>query len=144
MTTAQMDDANRAMCYALRHPGPGQKPLPYTDIRKVVRKKNGRHPSIPAMSMCVAQYKAFKHKKGRKPGSLKTTKQEDKQIMKAFHKMRPPGHGVFAWQILTAMPKQLAKKVSNKTISGEWVTKATIMKRSPEKLILGFRLQQRG
>jgi len=54
--------------------------------------------------MCVAQYNALKHKRGRKLGSLKT-KQEDKQIMKAFHKMGSPGHGVFAWQIQTAMPK---------------------------------------
>ena len=113
-------------------------------LRKVVRKKNGRHPSIPAMSMCVAQYKAFKHKKGRKPGSLKTTKQEDKQIMKAFHKMRPPGHDVFAWQIKTAMPKQLAKKVSNKTICRRVCDKGYHYEKNPEKLILGFRLQQRG
>ena len=138
MTTAQMDDANRAMCYALRHPGPGQKPLPYTDIRKVMRKKNGKHPSIPAMSMCVAQYKAFKHKTGRKPGSFKTTKQEDKQIMKAFHKMRPPGHGVFAWQIKTAMPKKLAKKVSNKTIIRRVGDKGYHYERKSRKTDLGL------
>ena len=39
---ARMDDANRALCYAMRHPGPGQKPRPYKDIRKVVRKTNGK------------------------------------------------------------------------------------------------------
>ena len=33
---ARMDDANRAMCYALRNPGKGQKPLKLEDIQKLV------------------------------------------------------------------------------------------------------------
>ena len=34
--TAKMDDDNRAMCYALRHPPGGAKPFPLHEIQKLV------------------------------------------------------------------------------------------------------------
>ena len=41
-STSQMDDANKAICYALRHPPPGQKPVPLLEIQKVVHKKGNK------------------------------------------------------------------------------------------------------
>ena len=43
------DDANRAMCYALRNPPKGEKASPLKDIRKMVRMKNGQRPGISAL-----------------------------------------------------------------------------------------------
>ena len=34
--TARMDEDNKAMCYALRHPPGGAKPFPLTEIQKLV------------------------------------------------------------------------------------------------------------
>ena len=108
---ARMDDANRALCYAMRHPGQGQKPMPYNDIRKHVRKTNGRKPSIGAISEAAQDFMQKKLKRGRKKGDTKTTKAEDKQILEAFHKMRPPGYGVDSRDVHTALPKKLKKEV---------------------------------
>jgi len=43
---AHMDEANRAMCFALRNPPRGEKPTRFLDIQKLVRKKNGKRPGI--------------------------------------------------------------------------------------------------
>ena len=71
---ARMDDANRALCYAMRHPGQGQKPMPYKDIRKHVRKTNGRKPSIGAISE-AQDFMEKKLKRGRKKMTEKLPKQ---------------------------------------------------------------------
>ena len=41
-STDQMDEANRAICYACRNPPPGQKPLPLLEIQKMVHKKGNK------------------------------------------------------------------------------------------------------
>ena len=51
-TNAQMDMANRALCYALRKPGKGTKPTPYSKIikNKLVRKTDGTVPTPGAIA----------------------------------------------------------------------------------------------
>jgi len=53
----QMDDANRAMCYALRNPPGGSKPLKLSSIRKLVRKRNGKKPTLAAISLAARTFK---------------------------------------------------------------------------------------
>ena len=113
---ARMDQANRALCYALRHPGPGQPPMPYNDIKKVAKKSNGKPPSIGAIQNAANDFLEKKKKRGRKVGDKKTTKAEDKQIMAAFHKMRPPGYGVDSRVVHGALPRPLKKKIGRMTI----------------------------
>ena len=43
-TTAKMDDANRCLCFALRNPPRGEKPMKLRNIRKIVRKTDGSRP----------------------------------------------------------------------------------------------------
>ena len=80
----------------------------YSDIANVVKKKDGTHPTESSVREAV---KAFttkgKKKAGRPKGSFKTSKEEDKQIMTAFHKVRPPGAGVTARKVHKALPKKL-------------------------------------
>ena len=49
-------------------------------------------------------------------GWRKTTKREDKTIMNAFKKLRPPGHGVDSRMVHSALPKKLKKKVARRTV----------------------------
>lgn len=53
---------------------------------------------------------------GRPKGWRATTKAEDKEIVKAFKKVRPPGHGVSARKVRSALPKKLKKKVRERTV----------------------------
>ena len=59
--------------------------------RKMVVKIDGTVPSAGAISMAARDFKEQKLERGRKKGSKATTRAEDKLIMKAFNKMRPPG-----------------------------------------------------
>ncbi len=111
-----MDEANRAMCYALRNPPKGTKKTKFKDIRLVVRKKDGKPPSIPGIQKAALAFKQEKQKKGRKLGWRKTTKEEDKKLMQTFHKLRPPGHGVDSRVVHSALPQKLKKKIGRKTV----------------------------
>ena len=53
----QMDNANKAICFALRNPPKGKKRTPLKDIRKIVRKTNGKKPSLQAISKAAATFK---------------------------------------------------------------------------------------
>ena len=59
--------------------------------QKLVKKTDGTIPSEGAISMAARDYKDQKNKRGRKKGQKSTTRAEDKLILKAFKKMRPPG-----------------------------------------------------
>ena len=83
--------------------------MPYNDIKKVAKKSNGKPPSIGAIQNAANDFKEKKKKRGRKVGDKKTTKAEDKQIMAAFHKMRPPGYGVDSRVVHGALPRPLKK-----------------------------------
>ena len=116
-STAQMDDANRAMCYALRHPpARGAKPMKYKDIRKLVRKTDGRLPTIPSIHEAAVTWMDEKGQRGRPVGSCKTTKAEDKKILEVFHKLRPPGYGITSRELKIGLPKRISKKIGQKTI----------------------------
>ena len=113
-STAQMDDANRGICYALRFPPDGSKPTKLNDIRKVVRKKNGQKPTLQAIALAASSYKDEKGLRGRPLGSKATTKAEDKKIMQVFHKWRPPGHGIVARQSIPICPNACRRKLARK------------------------------
>ena len=114
---AKMDDANRAMCYALRHPpAGGAKPMKYKDIRKLVRKTDGRLPTVQSIYEAAATWMDEKGQRGRPVGSCKTTKAEDKKIMEVFHHLRPPGCGITSRELKTGLPKRISKKIGQKTL----------------------------
>ena len=58
-STDQMDDANRAICYALRNPAGGGKPMPLNEIQKMVHKKGNKkeRPSLSAISLAALTFK---------------------------------------------------------------------------------------
>ena len=115
--TDQMDDANRAVCYALRNPPREVKKIPLKDIRKLVWKKDGRtHPTLQGISGAAAAFKATKQLRGRKKGQRATTKEEDKIIMAKFHKLRPPGHGIDSNTLHRALPQKIKKKVGRRVV----------------------------
>ena len=116
MTSSQMDTANRAMCYALRNPPRGQRPTPYKEIQKVVRKQDGTRPSHGAICLAAQTFKLEKKVRGCKPGGNKTSKDEDKVILRTFHKVRPPGHGTDSREIHKALPKKLKEKIGRRTV----------------------------
>ena len=61
---------------------------------KVVTKLDGTAPTPAAISKAASEFGSEKKKKrGRKLGQNKTTKAEDRAILKTFHKLRPPGKG---------------------------------------------------
>ena len=57
-TSAKMDAENRAMCYALRNPPAGRKPISLKDIAGMVAKTDGTHPSVAAVQEASKQFKA--------------------------------------------------------------------------------------
>ena len=115
-STAKMDDANRGMCYCLRHPPRGGKPLKYSSIRLLVRKTDGRLPTIQSIAEAAATYKDVKSQRGRPKGARKTTKLEDKKIMKTFFRLRPPGAGIEMRELHDKLPKKIAEKVGWDTL----------------------------
>ena len=76
-----MDLANRALCYALRHPPNGMSKANYKDIAKVVKKKDGKKPTHAAIAQAAASFTAEKATRGRKQGTRKTSKSEDKVLL---------------------------------------------------------------
>ena len=106
---AQMDLANKAICYAMRNPPKGHSKMPYTDIQKLVCKKDGKKPTTAAMCQAASNFKKVKGMRGRPLGSNRTTKDEDKVLMKTFHKTRPPGHGITSRALHDALPKDFSE-----------------------------------
>ena len=51
-----MDEANRAMCFALRNPPRGQKPTKLGDIQKLVRKTDGKRPTLQAIQQAASTF----------------------------------------------------------------------------------------
>lgn len=112
-----MDDATKALCFALRNPGRGQKGMKYCEIQKFVKKKDGKtKPSLQAIQKAVTTYKTPKKARGRKKGARFTSKADDKVIMKQFHKLRPPGHGIDSNALHRALPSQIKNKIGRKTL----------------------------
>ena len=120
-----MDVNTRALCYAYRNPGPGYKPMKLKDIRKLILKKpkktkkgqkKPKRPTLSAIAQAAKNYLNDKKKRGRKRGNRNTTKAEDKEIMKKFHELRPPGKGITSRKLRNALPKKIKKKIGRLTI----------------------------
>ena len=112
----QMDMANKALCYAHRNPPPGNKETKLEDIQNIVRNMDGGEVSLQAISLADKTFHQEKQQRGRKKGWRKTTKAEDKFLLKTFHKLRPPGCGVDSRKIHTALPKKLKNKIVRRTV----------------------------
>ena len=56
--------------------------MKYSKIRILVRKTDGRLPTIQSIAEAAATYKDVKSQRGRPKGARKTTKLEDKKTMK--------------------------------------------------------------
>ena len=76
---------------------------------------------------------------GRPKGWRATTKAEDKEIVKAFKKVRPPGHGVSARKVRSALPKKLKKKVRERTVIRRLADKSYNATGRPFFHAVGFR-----
>ena len=63
-----MDLRSRALCFALRHPPEGQKKMKLEDIQKLVKKTDGKKPSLTAISDAAKTYNKEKMPVGRKAG----------------------------------------------------------------------------
>jgi hypothetical protein len=142
MSTAQMDAPTRAMCFALRNPGKGHKPMRLVNIQKLISKKDAKRgkasrPTVQAISLAAKNFKAVKQQRGRKIGWRKTSKQEDKKILRTFHVLRPPGHGIDSRALRDALPKKLQRKVCRKTIIGRLADKGFTARKKKRKTDLG-------
>ena len=115
-TAAKMDDANRAMCYALRNPPAGHKRVACKDIAGMVKKTDGSHPTPQAVSTAAKQFKQEKEQRGRRVGDKKTTAAEDREILKKFKVLRPPGHAIDSRKLHRALPVALRRKISRRTV----------------------------
>ena len=78
-------------------------------------------------------------------GWRKTTKAQDKTIMKTFKKIRPPGHGVDSRKLHQALPRKLKKTVGRRTLirrlADEDITPtAKVNKTDPEEALAKRRL----
>lgn len=134
-----MDAENRAMCYALRNPGPGKKPSSLRDIQKVVRKTDGGRPTLPAIWKAAATYGEEKETRGRKVGQRATNRAEDKKIMDTFRKLRPPGHGIDSRVVKQGLPKKLQAKVSRRTVIRRLAEKGYCPAKKRSKTDLGVK-----
>ena len=91
-----MDERNCALAFYYRNPPPmsDARPLPYNDICSLVRKKNGKQPSLQAAKQAVANFREPCLKRGRKPGWRKSSPGEDNLILKTMLRLRGDGLGV--------------------------------------------------
>jgi transposase len=135
-TSAKMNTANKAICCAMRKTGAKLK-----DIRKLVKKTDGKRPSLAAISMAAASFHTEKKKRGATTGSSKITKADEKKIMQKFHKLRPPGHGVDSRAILKALPKKLREQISRRFIIRFLASKGYKPERKLNKTDPGVRLK---
>lgn len=115
-TKAQMDLPNKAICYAMRNPPNGSPKMKFKDLLKMVCKTDGTKPTIGAMCDAAKNFKLEKGQRGRRFGTKKTTKAEDKVLMQTFHTIRPPGHGVTSRTLHKSPPKKVSKKISPRTV----------------------------
>lgn len=115
-----MSPENRALCYYYRSPPQDstQPRMKYTAIAKLVYSLDGKtHPTPSAVRKCVLGWRHERQRRGRKKGTRKTTKHEDKVINKCFHKARRPlGSKVTAGDVARRCPRALRRKVSLRTV----------------------------
>ena len=142
---AHMNAENRALCVFYRNPPNGSKRLTYAKIAEIVQNEDGEHPTEEAVRRCVVNFHEPKAKRGRKAGYRKTSKAEDKVILQAFRKLRPPGHGVDSRKIHATLPKKLRGKVSRRTMirrlaEQRYVPTKKVQKTDPGACLVAFSL----
>ena len=140
-----MDASNRALCYFYRHPpaGSGVAPVSFRKIAALVFKKDGEHPSPAAVHKAVKEWRMEKRARGRKQGWRKTTTHEDKVIMRTFHKLRPPGHGVESRDVHQALPRALQRKLSLRTVRNRLAEKGYVPEKKQTKAELQVECKKR-
>ena len=140
-----MDDANRALCYAHRNPPNGVKKTPYKVLKTLVRKQNGRRPSVSAMSQAARDFLKPKQQRGRKEGFRKTSKEQDNHILNTFKKNRPPGCGIDSREIHSKLRKTVRDEVSRRTVRRRleeegYTPQEKLSKNDPSKALCNRRL----
>ena len=87
---AQMEAKNRALCWAFRNPREGATKVTLADSvsKKMVVCTDGRVPSQLVISKGARQYFAKKKQRRRKEGWRKTSKVEDRKILRTFKRLR--------------------------------------------------------
>ena len=80
--------------------------MKFKDIRRLVKRKDGRRPSVGAIAEAAKTFTKPRGPVGRPRGFRKTSTSEDRAILKTFRKLRPPGHGVDSRRIHTALIQQ--------------------------------------
>lgn len=100
-------------------------------------------PTEQAISKAALAYHAEKKARGRKEGWRKTTKKEDRTILKTFHKLRPPGHGIDSRTIHKGLKKKIRKKVSRRTIRNRLAEKGYVPKAKVNNNDPGPKLQKK-
>ena len=112
-----MDHINhRSKCWALRNPPKGHLKTKLKDIRKLVKKTDGKRPSIGAIQEAAESFGTVKGAVGRPEGWRTTTKAEDREILATLKKIRPPGCYVDSRKIHRALPKKLKGEISRRTV----------------------------
>lgn len=117
--------------------------MKYSDIQKLVRKTDGTRPSIPSICEAARTFHEEKGQRGRPEGDRKTTKEDETILMKTFHKIRPPGHGVTARALHQALPAKVAKKISKRTCIRRLADKGYVPGKKQSKSDPGVRGLQR-
>ena len=82
----------------------------------MVVKADGTHPSIQGVRAAAKQFKEEKERGGRRKGDKKTTAREDREILKKFKFLRPPGHGIDSRKLHRALPVAIRRKISRRTV----------------------------
>ena len=117
----------------MRNPPKGIKKYKLTDIQKMIVKEDGTRPSIGAISEASLTFMDTKSDRRRPVGSRKTTKAEDKELFKTFHKVRPPGCGVDSRSLHCALPKKVSKKIGRRTVIRRLAEKGFVPDRKMQK-----------
>ena len=141
-TTAHMDLANKALCFALRNPPKGYKKVPYNDILNVARKMDGTVPTIGSICEAAKTFQREKGEQGRPKGCKKTTKEEDRKVLAIFKKLRPPGCGVDSRVLHSALPKKIKKKISRRTVIRRLADKGYTAQKKIQKSDPGIKLSK--
>ena len=84
-----------------------------------------------------------KETRGRKTGHRKTSKVENKIILKSFHKLRPPGYYVDSRKVHTSLPKKVRKNISRRTVRRRLAEKGYVPTRKMKKSDPGPRLAKK-
>ena len=125
-----LSERQRALAYFYRHPpaGSGARKQKYNDILNRVAAPGKPKPNLSTVKWAVNNFHDAVGKRGRKLGWRKTTGDEDKAILAAFHRARQPlGSAIDGRDVWNALPDALRRKVSVKTVKNRLAEKGFAM-----------------